>query len=828
VSEEPVQRDPTTSAPREGSQQPAVSPPGAYDALTVPESEPRVRSFSWIRLDSLWGSRNDVLAKSGHDPVFPARRAWMRCTGRSPSDDLLITRHAGEKARLLLLGDTGEGDHSQFALLPMLRKRYADSDFMLIASDVIYPAGGAGEYPDKFYLPYDSFPGPIYALPGNHDWYDLLEGFMFHFCDAEPLPEKERPRLSPLWRTRFKPADEPTRTARAERRRRHGAPQPAPYFAIEAGPVLIVCIDTGITNGIDGDQGDWLRRVSALPGRPKVLVTGKPLLVDNRCEPCEIEGGGTVDAIVRDPANHYVAAIGGDIHNYQRYPVTLPGGRTLQYIVSGGGGAFMSATHPIADISLGGVSEEAFTCFPSRSASLGFYSRRVPGVVRGLFLQALVLTLLIVAAWISGRLDPWLQIAATALALPVAAAWIYFVGIGGPRLLIAYRRDGIPDDDAKLIMAAARPRANYVVAPADPTARPGWRSRWIAKSLLGHHGGRRGFAHLFLSELYDSDKPNFYKSFLQLEADRETLAITCYAVTGSEAAGDEPLVEERVEIPLSATPPPPASQPFSAWAVFSAWRGNRALFARAVEIAIAEIGAVEGSPPACEIVVHVRDSKGPHAPGPLIDEERFQDPDAFVERLTTQALGRWTQVDAVIGGTAHHASIRMRRGDPETRGVSLTVAHDDVSAADGVRRIRDRIAAGISRGGFRSSSEPTVGEDDGRGWDRDAALARRIGRRQRTVLRLAVLSGLLAGGALTLLGWAIAAALTTGSGGEVGAAIAALLLFVGVLGYRDRLFPAIEIANVTPGRRIFQLATRGLGAGTLVSVGVQVLGRLLK
>ena len=46
-----------------------------------------------------------------------------------------------------------------------------------------------------------------------------------------------------------------------------------------------------------------------------------------------IEGGGTVDEIVRDPEHSYVAAIGGDIHNYQRYPVRLEDGCKIEYVV---------------------------------------------------------------------------------------------------------------------------------------------------------------------------------------------------------------------------------------------------------------------------------------------------------------------------------------------------------------------------------------------------------------------------------------------------------------------------------------------------------------
>ena len=49
---------------------------------------------------------------------------------------------------------------------------------------------------------------------------------------------------------------------------------PGPYCAIDAGPVRLVLIDTGILGGIDRDQAEWLREVSA-GDKPKILLTGK-------------------------------------------------------------------------------------------------------------------------------------------------------------------------------------------------------------------------------------------------------------------------------------------------------------------------------------------------------------------------------------------------------------------------------------------------------------------------------------------------------------------------------------------------------------------------
>jgi hypothetical protein len=254
---------------------------------------------------------------------------------------------------------------------------------------------------------------PLLAIPGNHDWHDGLAAFMQHFCGTGPLPSAEigwpaavgdrtarwqegltrllwrRPvaaRPQRFWRWEpGRPAPvlgdgEPApalRTVEEQRRLRRlpesarqpeGALpplQPGSYFSVQIDGLLVVAIDTGIGLGagdsaVDARQGRWLLEVSRLPG-PKVLLTGNPLLVNAQWKVCWLGGppgeashapaGGyrTVNEIIADPALGYVAAIGGDIHNFQHTAqlVGPGGGHLVHYIVSGGGGAYMSATHPI-------------------------------------------------------------------------------------------------------------------------------------------------------------------------------------------------------------------------------------------------------------------------------------------------------------------------------------------------------------------------------------------------------------------------------------------------------------------------------------------------
>ena len=52
-------------------------------------------------------------------------------------------------------------------------------------------------------LPFKGFTKPIYAIPGNHDWYDALEAFAAHFLepDAARACMSARMKVDGWWTT---------------------------------------------------------------------------------------------------------------------------------------------------------------------------------------------------------------------------------------------------------------------------------------------------------------------------------------------------------------------------------------------------------------------------------------------------------------------------------------------------------------------------------------------------------------------------------------------------------------------------------------------------
>ncbi|MFI1168206.1 metallophosphoesterase family protein [Streptomyces sp. NPDC020801] len=482
--------------------------PGTYRQL-MPG---RVQKLSWLDPRTLWAARNGVAASWFGDPTGRTRCRWVaqRAAAGAPADKV-IRRADPDRFSFMVIGDTGEGDASQYAVVPGFLKVGQGTAFTVIASDVIYPVGSTDDYGTKFFRPYQDYPAPMYAIPGNHDWYEDLGGFMRVFCgDAPPLAPGPKPRLlgRAWWRAllwhRPRPADE---QRLAEARRLRSAPgqqavQPGPYWAIDAGPVRIVGIDTGLLGTIDAEQGAWLREVSQGP-RPKILVTGSPLYVDGEHHPCAIEGGGTVDAIVRDPAHHYVAAIGGDIHNYQRYPVDV-GGRTLQYVVSGGGGAFMHATHTIPRVSVANVAEADFRCYPLRGDSLAFYSRLYG---RRLRLRR------------------------------------FFTLTEAEAMAVVAERLGIPPVRSQGAPVRVTRRVRLVASLLGAGRRPERRTRFRLPV-------RKIYTRLF-SPGSATYSPPFFKSFLRLDVSAEAIRLRCFAATGNLAQEIDPPVEDEVTIPLA-------------------------------------------------------------------------------------------------------------------------------------------------------------------------------------------------------------------------------------------------------------------------------------
>ncbi len=296
-----------------------------------------------------------------------------------------------------IIGDPGEGDDSQ--LYPLRPERWKKkeairlaiqggaqgddvsdieallnlADFAIISSDVVYPAGELMDYERAVYRPYAGMNIPIYAIPGNHDWYDDLQGFLANFIYAA-AHEFNGPLQAELaqmpWSAAFAPARQWQQIDWL--RRRYGletlgglpgrpeTQQRLSFFelAFEAAPLTVLGLDNGVIGSIDDLQYTWLERRlrhAREAGHLIMVIAGMPLYVDaafagQNAPPADLVRG-RISFDMRDIYEllrryNVDVVMGGDTHAFQRYEVRYTGEdgaqHTMHHIVNGGGGAYLS------------------------------------------------------------------------------------------------------------------------------------------------------------------------------------------------------------------------------------------------------------------------------------------------------------------------------------------------------------------------------------------------------------------------------------------------------------------------------------------------------
>ena len=248
----------------------------------------------------------------------------------------------------IVIGDTGEGDASQLILHDQLLAVGAKPEvkFMVVSSDAIYPAGAMKDYEKKFYLPFKGFRKPVFAVPGNHDWYDALDSFTANFFEPKPARTALRARREAELRlTTTTEARIDNMIRQAEQLRGNygiqAAGQRAPYFEMHGDRFSLVAVDTGILRRIDKDQERWLdAALERAGGRFKMAILGHPLYAGGRYQGAHEKGFAEVHALLK---KHKVDVVmGGDTHDFEFYNEPADGGRTMHHFVNGGGGAYLS------------------------------------------------------------------------------------------------------------------------------------------------------------------------------------------------------------------------------------------------------------------------------------------------------------------------------------------------------------------------------------------------------------------------------------------------------------------------------------------------------
>lgn len=232
------------------------------------------------------------------------------------------------------VADTGDGWNSTYSVayqvgqpqlsLPGVDEQMPRGEVLVFGGDQVYPVANRQSYRERLLEPYEAAlprtdaPNPhVFAVPGNHDWYDSLVSFTRLFCSR---------RWFGGWKTR----------------------QSRSYFALKLPHRWwLVGVDVQLDSDIDIPQVKFFKRIARRMGEGDrvILCTAEPHWIFAKLYKqydAEINENNLEFLDKRVFEKQKIAVyLSGDLHHYRRH--STDGG--LQKITAGGGGAFLHPTH---------------------------------------------------------------------------------------------------------------------------------------------------------------------------------------------------------------------------------------------------------------------------------------------------------------------------------------------------------------------------------------------------------------------------------------------------------------------------------------------------
>jgi hypothetical protein len=255
-------------------------------------------------------------------------------TDSPANDDGIYDYSQRDQIWIDYVADTGDGWHSTYTVAhhvgqPQLNvagigEPVPRGDVLVFGGDQVYPVANRKSYRERLLEPYEAAlprsdpPNPhVFAVPGNHDWYDSLVSFTRLFCSR---------RWFGGWKTR----------------------QSRSYFALKLPHRWwLVGTDVQLDSDIDLPQLKYFKRIARKMGDNDriILCTAEPhwifAKIYNKYDDEFNENNlAFLDKKIftRQQITVYMS---GDLHHYRRH--ATPAG--LQKITAGGGGAFLHPTH---------------------------------------------------------------------------------------------------------------------------------------------------------------------------------------------------------------------------------------------------------------------------------------------------------------------------------------------------------------------------------------------------------------------------------------------------------------------------------------------------
>ncbi|SHG88037.1 metallophosphoesterase family protein [Pedobacter caeni] len=248
-----------------------------------------------------------------------------------------------------MVGDTGgfKQPDLQKQIAGQMAQQYLNAvcpedrpSFLYHLGDIVYHYGEADQYESQFLEPYETYPGPIYAIAGNHDTdinpdccehYESLEAFYAAFCNTCPATIHFASGLQ-----------------------RKSQVQPNVYWTMQAPLATIIGLHTNVPKYgcIQKEQKSWF--IKELKEAAKHSAD-KAIIVCMHHAPysADVNHGSSQPMIEFLESAFEEAGVkpdiifSGHVHNYQRFSKHYADGKTVPFIVAGAGG--FDELHGLAD-----------------------------------------------------------------------------------------------------------------------------------------------------------------------------------------------------------------------------------------------------------------------------------------------------------------------------------------------------------------------------------------------------------------------------------------------------------------------------------------------
>jgi hypothetical protein len=237
------------------------------------------------------------------------------------------------------IADVGDGFEPTYTAAYLLAQDSLDvkgagvlrhGEILIMGGDQCYPQATREEYKERLIKPFGwafSVAHPdrkLFAIPGNHDWYDGLNAFDGLFCSSRDRLSEAKGNVIGGWRCQ----------------------QHRSYWAIRL-PYnwWIWGADIQFSKYLDTAQVSYFETMAdrMQPGDSLIICLAEPSwMIADLQGVDEEENFFKITSIARSRGVNIVAVIAGDWHHYNRYYAHE---LDVHFITSGGGGAFLHPTH---------------------------------------------------------------------------------------------------------------------------------------------------------------------------------------------------------------------------------------------------------------------------------------------------------------------------------------------------------------------------------------------------------------------------------------------------------------------------------------------------